>query len=127
MSGPADQSLPRTARLTRSSHFKEAFDQPHVAVGRLMVARLRVADDANLRIGIIASRKVGPAVDRSLARRRLREAWRRNRHRLKPGQDVLLVARRPLVQASADEVERELIRLMGSLNVISAGRESGAG
>ncbi len=118
MTGGPDQSLPRSRRLIRSSHFQEAFKQSRVAVGRYMVARLRVGEDANRRLGIITSRKVGPAVHRSLARRRLREAWRRNRHQIIDGQDVLLIARRPIVRASSEAVESELIRLMKSLHVL---------
>ena len=113
-----DQSLPRAARLRKSREFQEAFDQEQVAVGRFMVARLRTAADANLRLGIISSRKVGPAVDRNRARRRLREAWRRIRCQLRPSHDVLLIARRPIVTASAVEVEAELLRLMTKLCVV---------
>lgn len=115
--GP-DQRLSRSQRIRCSRHFQDAFAQQRVAVGRYMVARLRVADDASLRLGIISSRKVGPAVDRSLARRRLREAWRRNRHQLKTGQDVVLIARRAIVRATAEAVESELRRLMKSLHIL---------
>ncbi len=114
--GP-DRRLRRAQRLTRSIHFQEAFDQNHSAVGRFMVVRTRRGDDTALRIGLIASRKVGNAVERSRARRKLREAWRTNRYRLGRKVDVVIVARRAIVTAAHSEVETELLRLLSKLGV----------
>lgn len=114
--GP-DRRLRRAQRLIRSTHFQEAFDQNHSAVGRYMVVRTRQGNDAALRIGLIASRKVGNAVERSRARRKLREAWRINRHRLGREVDVVIVARRAIVTAAHSEVETELLRLLSKLGV----------
>ena len=44
-----------------------------------MVLFLRAAPDASLRLGVVASKKVGNAVERARAKRRLREAFRRHR------------------------------------------------
>ena len=120
--GP-DRRLRRAQRLTRSTHFQEAFDQNHSAVGRYMVVRTRHAADAGLRIGLITSRKVGNAVDRSRARRKLREVWRLNRHRLGGKVDVVIVARRAIVAAAHTDVETELLRLLSKLDVPIDARE----
>lgn len=120
--GP-DRRLRRAQRLTRSIHFQEAFDQNHSAVGRFMVVRTRQGDDAALRIGLIASRKVGNAVERSRARRKLREAWRTNRYRLGRKVDVVIVARRAIVTATHADVETELLRLLSKLGVPIDARE----
>lgn len=106
-----DRGLSRLQRLTRSAHFEEAFAQKRSFVGRYMVLWVREGTDARLRLGLVSSRKVGGAVERNRARRRLREAWRLNRYRLLGKVDVVLVARRAIGEASAAEVEAELLRL----------------
>jgi len=106
-----DQRLPKSRRLTHKDQFAETFNQGCRWVGRYMVLWIRSAPDASLRLGVVSSRKVGGAVQRNMARRRLREAWRRNRQDMTGQHDVVLVARRPVVTAKAMDVERELLHL----------------
>lgn len=76
-----------------------------------MVMWVRSGDDASLRLGVISSRKVGGAVQRVRARRRLREVFRRHRYQLRGSYDVVLVARAPVVRAPAAEIEKDFIAL----------------
>ena len=98
-------------RLKRPVHFQEAFEQHRPQVGRYMVLWVRRAGDARLRLGVIASRKIGGAVVRNRARRRLREAWRLNRPLFSGTVDVVLVARYRINRASGAAVEQELRQL----------------
>ncbi len=113
-----DRGLSRSQRLTRNAQFQRIFAQGRSYVGRCMVLWVGTAPDARRRLGVIASRKVGGAVDRSKARRRLREAWRLNRHRLSGRVDVILVARGAILRATADQVEHELMALCGRAGLI---------
>ncbi len=110
---PLRRTLRRDQRLTRSGLFSETYAQGVRRVGRCMVVWLRRGDGAALRLGVVSSRRVGNAVARNRARRRLREAFRRNRHRLRGEADVVLVARRPVLTEPFAAVERELLRLLG--------------
>jgi ribonuclease P protein component len=77
------------------------------AVAFVLQARRR-DDDGPARIGFTVSRKVGTAVERNRARRRLKEVVRLfAMERVKPGHDYVLVARRaaltrPFVQMVED-------------------------
>jgi ribonuclease P protein component len=62
------------------------------------------------RLGLSVSRKVGSAVFRSLARRRLREAFRKSKPAMASGFDYVCVARAACVQPDAD-VATELVAL----------------
>lgn len=76
---------------------------------------LRRAPAAPLRLGITASRKIGGAVQRSRARRLIREGFRAVFGEL-PGEiDIVVIVRRPLgdrkMQAVLEEWQRALPRI----------------
>ena len=117
------QGLSRRQRLTRTSQFAEAYSQGKKWFGSYMVLWLREGEDASLRLGVVASRKVGNAVRRAKAKRLLREAYRRNRHRFCGNQDVVLVARRSIITAKWDDIVKELIDLARKAGLIKESSE----
>jgi ribonuclease P protein component len=108
--GPG-QRLDRTWRLIRSALFREAYDQGRRYFGRCMVLWLRSGEGASLRLGVVTGRKVGEAVERNRARRRLREVFRRHRHLFEGAWDVVLVGRRAVLDASWADLSAELLTL----------------
>lgn len=84
-----------------------------------MILWVRTADDAALRLGVIASRKVGGGVQRTRARRLLRDVYRRNRHRMAGGCDVVLVARAALLKATPGDIENDLMKLARHAGLVS--------
>jgi ribonuclease P protein component len=113
MPGKPDQRLGRKRRLTRTSHFQQAYAQGRRWIGRHMVLWLREGEGAALRLGVVAGRKVGPAVQRARAKRLLREAYRLNRYRFDGLCDVVLIARRSILEAKWTDVVDELLDLAG--------------
>lgn len=71
-----------------------------------------------MRLGVVASKRVGPAVWRNRAKRRLREAFRLNRPDFQGKVDVVLVARRAVVNADWDDLVAELNRLAGQAGLL---------
>ena len=120
-----DAGFSRRRRLTRSVPFREAYDQNRKFVGRFMVMWLRVAPDTALRLGVVSSRKVGPAVVRNRARRRLREAWRRLRPELRGDVDVVIAARATLAAASWEALNDDLRALLRRAGLWRAGETAG--
>ena len=106
-----DRGLSRRQRLTRSSLFEEAYNQGRKEVSRTMVIYLRRGEGASLRLGVVASRKVGKAPLRNRARRLMREAWRLHRHRFSGQVDVVLIARAAAARARFAEIESDLLKL----------------
>jgi len=122
-----DARLGRNQRLVQGFYFEEAYDQGWRYFGRCMVFWLRRGEGASLRLGVVTGRKVGNAVQRVRARRRLREAWRRNRWRFLGAVDVVLVARRAIGDAPWSAVEAELLELAGRAGLYRPGEDVSAG
>lgn len=72
-------------------------------------------DGRPARVGVLASRRVGGAVQRNRAKRVLREAVRPLE--LPLGHDVLLVARREAATCSMHDVQRDLEDVLGRLGL----------
>jgi ribonuclease P protein component len=105
-------SFPRSARLFRSSEFARMRAEGASQHGRCMVLTvLRVGAPDATRVGIITSRRVGPAVVRNRVRRRLRELVRLDRPQLNPGFWFTLVARAAAADATYETLQTEWRRL----------------
>ena len=115
-----DEGFSRSVRIVRSAVFREAFEQKVNEVGRFMVVWVRNGDDASSRLGVIASKRTfRRAVDRARAKRLIREAFRLNRGNFVDGYDYVIVARHRILGVSRQIVEKDLMRLIGRLKLLS--------
>ena len=106
-------------RLTRASEFRDVRTRGKSYPGRLCVLGVLGSAEAT-RVGIIASRRVGNAVERNRARRRLREVVRRHLPLVKEGTWLVLIARRNAVSASFEAIEREWLLLTKRASILTA-------
>ncbi|MBU0678211.1 MAG: ribonuclease P protein component [Verrucomicrobia bacterium] len=113
-----DMRLGRNQRITRSALFRETYGQGTRWIGKYMVLWRREGEDASLRLGVVTSRKVGKAVQRVKARRLLREIYRQNRWQFHGAYDVILVARRALLDAPWEDLVAELLALAGRAGLL---------
>lgn len=105
-----DERLRRSERLATRREYDLVFRAGSSVGGGLLVVYARRSGLAWSRLGLSVSRRVGSAVMRSLARRRIREAFRRSKSLLPQGFDFVCVARPGCVGPGAD-VAAELISL----------------
>jgi ribonuclease P protein component len=93
-------------RLRRRAEFTRVYEQGARLRGRFMTCFALPNGLDSPRLGIAASRKIGNAVTRNKAKRRVRELYRAHKP-LKPI-DIVFVPRRELVSAPWPALEAEL-------------------
>jgi ribonuclease P protein component len=111
-----DAAFP-TARLTKRSEFLACAQAPSCARGALVVqARPRGDDKPLVRIGFTATKRIGGAVQRNRAKRRMREAARQIVPLIAgPGCDYVFIARAGVIARPwprlLDDMKSALLRL----------------
>jgi len=103
-------------KLSTRADYGRVYREGRRYVGSNVVLYVRQTD-APLRLGVTAGRKLGGAVRRNRAKRRVREAFRRVRNRLSGRGDIVVVARSGVIGAAFTEIlaEIEMLCLAGQL------------
>ena len=91
--------------------FRRIYQKGKSAVSGAMVLYCRPNGRKKNRLGVAASTKIGGAVVRNRAKRRLREVYQLNAAHLKTGYDVILVARGRTAVCRWDELTRSFLKL----------------
>jgi len=102
--------LPRSRRIKQRGDFSRAkANGERVVSGCLIVNLAARAPEQGSRVGVVTSRKIGGAVERSRARRLLREAFRLHQNELSRPLDVVLVARPSIAGKKLADVEKDFL------------------
>ncbi|RVT96175.1 ribonuclease P protein component [Rhodovarius crocodyli] len=112
----------RLTRLKRRAQFLQVAGKGRkLGRGTLLVQVLEGGgDDAtgNARLGFTATKKLGNAVTRNRAKRRMREAARLELGAAPaPGHDIVLVAREAIREAAFGDIRADLVRALDKLGV----------
>ena len=110
--------LGRKQRLVRSSAFNDIYAQDQCFHGRFMVLWFSRGKEASNRVGVVASKRIGNAVHRNRAKRRLREVFRLNQDQLQEHIDIVLIARRFILTAKWKDIENDLLNLANQAGLL---------
>ena len=114
-------------RLRESADFRRVFDADRTRRGRNVILWVADGPSDGWRLGVVASKRTfRRSVDRSRAKRLVREAFRLNRRAFRGAGDLVVVARRAILDAKRQDVEAELLKLMG-VRARGAGEDRCAG
>ena len=84
----------------------------------IMVLYARKNRTGTNRVGITVSKKLGHAVVRNRARRRLREVYRLNEAKFQPGWDIVVVARSRCISASFQDIVSAYLTLAAKAGIL---------
>ena len=104
--------------LKKNHEFRRLYRKGASAVAGGMVLYCRKNRLGHNRLGVTVSVKLGNAVKRNRARRRLREVYRLNSLRLRQGWDIVLVARNRTLTAPWGELNDTFFRLCRKLDLL---------
>ena len=99
-------------RLTRSKDFERVRRFGKSYAHPLLVLIVHPTKTDQVRIGIAAGKSVGGAVQRNRAKRLLRAAAAPLIRSVAPGHDLILLARRPLVEVKSQDAQTALETLL---------------
>lgn len=103
--------LPQSGRLKTPSDFSAVFDNRQKAFGKHLVLHIGPETDT-AKPAFVASKKVGNAVIRNKAKRRLKETYRLLQYGINPKTNLVLVAKKGIHLVSLEDTQRELIKLL---------------
>lgn len=104
--------MKRPYRLRRNSDFQRVRRMGKFYASPFLVLAFLQNELNHSRFGFVVSKRLGKAVQRNKIKRRMREAIRLCIPQIKPGFDLVFIARRPIDRASYAEIEGTLKHLL---------------
>jgi len=104
--------------LTTGEEFASVFRRGRAYYGTSVAVRVLPNELDRSRLGLVVGKKVGGAVERNRAKRRIRQIV--GIRALTPGWDIVVIARAGIHRAEYRDLERELRRLLHKAGVVGA-------
>jgi ribonuclease P protein component len=104
--------MKRKYRLIKTTDFKRVRRLGKSYAHPLVVLIVHPNTSDRIRVGVAAGRSVGNAVQRNHAKRRLRETIRTILPAIRPGWDIILLARRPIIASTHQQVKTTIYHLL---------------
>ena len=109
--------MKHTVPLKQNHEFRRLYSKGKSAVSPYFVVYCRRTNRPLSRLGITTGVKLGNAVKRNRARRRIRELYRTHEHRLLAGYDIVVVARTRAIYGRYAELKRSFVQQMKKLGL----------
>jgi ribonuclease P protein component len=116
---PKRLRLSRASRLAQSRDFARVRQQgERLAQGCLIANWNKLPEGGAPKLGVVTSKKIGGSVERSRARRLLRETFRQHQHEFAQPVELVLVARNSIAGKNFAEVEKDFLTALNRAGLI---------
>lgn len=110
--------MEHTVSLKQNHEFRRLYSKGKSVVSPYFVVYCRRTNRPENRLGITTGVKLGNAVKRNRARRRIRELYRIHEREIRAGYDIVIVARTRAIYGRHSELRRSFVQQMKKLGLI---------
>ena len=104
--------LDKKRRINRGKEYGYLYKNGRRITGKYIIVFIKENNLAHNRFGIVTSKKIGNAVIRNRAKRQLREVIRKNLQLIRPGYNMVVIARFNIKEVIFDLIEKDYLRIM---------------
>ena len=106
-----------TSSIKNNYEFRRLYATGKSVTSGLLAVYCKRNRKGQSQLGVTVGTKVGKAVRRNRVRRRLREIYRLHEHEIRRGFDIVVAARVRSREASYQQLEKDLLRLLDKLGL----------
>jgi ribonuclease P protein component len=111
--------MKRTFRIKKNAEFQEVFKKgKSVANRQFVVYALKRNEQANFRIGLSVSKKIGNAVTRNQIKRYLRQTFLELSDQIHKDVELIIIARKPAATMKFAEIKSSMIHVLKLAKVL---------
>ena len=104
--------FPRSRWLAEQHEFKRVYEAGRKASNEYLTAYTCPAEGRRGKVGIVADRRLGKAVERNRIRRVLKEIIRTNQHSVAEKTDLVVIAKRRALDLPQHELAEQFLKLL---------------
>jgi len=104
--------LKKLFRISKSKEYNNTYKGGLKIPGKYLIAYVLINSLSINRFGIVASKKLGNAVMRNRARRRIRAIAGGSTEQLQQGYDIVIIARQSMARADYNRLEKDFYTVM---------------
>ena len=105
--------------LRERKQFQTVYSEGKSYASRDMVMYVLKSEEYAGKVAFAAGKKLGCAVVRNRVKRLLRECYRLNQYKIKPGYALILIGRNAMVKKKRQEVELSFIELLKKAKIFA--------
>ena len=113
--------LPKSNIIRNKFEFNRVYSKGRSYVNQMMIIHVINSDNVKGKVGFAVGKKIGNAVIRNRIKRLMREAYRINQHCINQNVSMILIARKPLVDAKAHLVQKAFMNLCKKAKIVKRG------
>ncbi len=105
-------------RLRKNMEFRKVYSHGKNYWNRNLTLYVKKNNIDETRVGYTITKKIGNSVVRNKLRRRMKEIYRLNFHRIETGYDLVFVPKRNIVNLSYEKLDSSMIHIMRKAGVL---------
>jgi len=110
--------LPKRNIIRNKFEFNRVYNKGRSYVNHMMIIHVINSDSSKGKVGFAVGKKIGNAVVRNHIKRLMREAYRNSQHDIIQNVSMILIARKPLIEAKSYSVQKAFMNLCKKAKII---------